>query len=739
MAQFIPSLDKISQFTVQPEPGEWALLRCLAQTLDDSFEVYFNPFLNGDRPDIIIMKKGCGVMIIEVKDWNLDLYELDDKKHWCLKYPKNAKERCVNIKSPIEQVLKYKENLYNLHIEQLLEQNIKNPKLWGVVTCGVYFHNATHKQVYDFLVNPYKNDRKYGKYISKIKLLGADDLEKDARNKILDKYLLEGSSRLFTDEIYNSIHRFLLPPIHTREKGMLIHRYDARFKKQFPQQMMFSKKQDELIFDKDRRLQWRVKGVVGAGKTTLLAAKAVQSYKELVEQGIETPKILILTFNITLKNFIHDKISQMREEFNWKSFTILNYHQFINVQLNNLCIPFKRVANESDEEFYARYYDNYSLFAERKSSTERFDVIFIDEIQDYKRVWMDIIKDCFLFENGEYPRSGYYLLGDVKQNIYNRGVAEKDVVTNVLGVNTLDTCFRSNMKVKDLALAFQQQYFEGKYEIDATLTSEQDSLFVGENLQQGYLEYRYLQDMDPVRAVYDIIEDIIEKKVNNVAINDITVLGVELGFLKLFDTFYRYRTQQRTTTMFETYELMFLQGIRWVMPQNLKELLKNLIKIYRTENKEDKQQIVEKRLATLLSIYEMYCLYPKIFRALLELSCKKCGCGFDDFLATMSHNRETYESFRDQVHSLDYKYIRDNKKYNFWMNTGCLKISSIHSFKGWESDTVFLILPNKRDYDTSFDELLYTGLTRTRSNLVVINLGNVEYHENMKQLIEKFK
>lgn len=59
---------------------------------------------------------------------------------------------------------------------------------------------------------------------------------------------------------------------------------------------------------------------------------------------------------------------------------------------------------------------------------------------------MDIIKDYFLYKNGEYPQGGYYLLGDVKQNIYSRRTDGKDVATNVLGVNTLDTCFRSDMK-----------------------------------------------------------------------------------------------------------------------------------------------------------------------------------------------------------------------------------------------------------------------------------------------------
>lgn len=57
MAQFYPSLDRIRQFKVQPTAGEWRLLNFLRDTLDDTFEIYFNPYLNGDRPDVIIMRE----------------------------------------------------------------------------------------------------------------------------------------------------------------------------------------------------------------------------------------------------------------------------------------------------------------------------------------------------------------------------------------------------------------------------------------------------------------------------------------------------------------------------------------------------------------------------------------------------------------------------------------------------------------------------------------------------------
>ena len=49
MAIFYPSLEKISMFKVPATVGEWTLLEFLKNCLDDSFEVYFNPFLNGDR------------------------------------------------------------------------------------------------------------------------------------------------------------------------------------------------------------------------------------------------------------------------------------------------------------------------------------------------------------------------------------------------------------------------------------------------------------------------------------------------------------------------------------------------------------------------------------------------------------------------------------------------------------------------------------------------------------------
>ncbi len=61
---------------------------------------------------------------------------------------------------------------------------------------------------------------------------------------------------------------------------------------------------------------------------------------------------------------------------------------------------------------------------------------------------------------------------------------------------------------------------------------------------------------------------------------------------------------------------------------------------------------------------------------------------------------------------------------------GTMKLSTIHSFKGWEIHTLFLILDGQEE-DQKFltDELVYTAITRARFNIVILNLGMMKYHQ----------
>jgi hypothetical protein len=701
---------------VKPEPGELHLLRFLENTLDNSFEVFFNPFMNGDRPDIVILRKNHGVLIIEVKDYNLESYELDERRNWKVKGQK------FPIKSPLTQVLKYKENLFDLHIENLLEMKIIEFNSFGMVRCAVYFHNATKDQVDDLLIAPFRENRKYQDWIKyNVDLLGHDSLNKNGFNQILKKSFIisDRPSLFFKENIYISFKRFLKPPIHLKEEGVDI---------------PYSPKQLGIIHDTKK--QRRIKGVVGSGKTTVMAARAVQIYKR------SNAQVLLLSFNITLKNYIHDKISKVREEFDWECFVINNYHEFINSQLNNLGIPFEIPEgfdqwniNERTEYLEKKYYSNKSLFIEYQEKIVRFSSILIDEIQDYRRLWMEILKECFLEPEGEY-----ILFGDVKQNIYSRQMEGKDVVTNVLGVTELKNCFRSDFKIKDLAIQFQKDVFKNKYEIDDFNTKEESLELDFERNQQGSIQYIYLPSANSVVSLYNIIHANAVK--NDLTTSDFTILGHNIELLKKFDTYYRYASNERTTTMFETIELVYRMGInkfdkkKGILPEWVKAGLRLL-----RRDKDKKNVRGFDQLCVLFTIQDLCDEFGEQFEMKLNHFCEKFKITMFDFREYLKLYSNSIDSFKKDFsvkrQGRDVEKVRKNKKIHFHMKSGKVKISTVHSFKGWESENLFLIMDEKKS--ASFDELLYVGITRSRSNLILINFGNEEYHDKIEELVEKVK
>ena len=315
MAKIFPTFENIERLTVPPTEGELFLLKYLEEKFPDDVEVYFQPFLNGDMPDIILLKKGVGATIIEVKDWHLDSYRIDEYNKW--RFKKGSKR----IKSPIKQVHNYRDNLYNLHINGLLEEKIKNSQFFSRIRTFVYFHNASRNELNDFyskalqyyreLEHGYLADLQLGNItpqevnekLDNLKRLKASTgIEKDLQFDIvgsdnLQKIKLPNQDdlQLFKDSIYTEFQRYLQPPTHTLEQGKII---------------TYPKQQQKLI--ESRAIHQKIKGVAGSGKTAVLAKRAVNAHKRHDE------RVLILTYNITLINYIHDKISDVRDKFNWK-------------------------------------------------------------------------------------------------------------------------------------------------------------------------------------------------------------------------------------------------------------------------------------------------------------------------------------------------------------------------------------------------------------------------------------
>ena len=543
MSIVYPNIKTISKLKQPQTEGEHFLINFLINTLDNNYEIFYQPYLNGDRPDIIILHKNIGALIIEVKDWNLDNYQFKDGK-WFV-----DNNGLFQILSPFEQVKKYKDNLYEIHISGLLEQKLLNKNYYSIVKTLVYFHKSSSVKVKTFLNNEFS---KYDFWLCN-----------DNLSDGFDKYLKENNfysnfnSQLFNDKFYNEFKRNLRPPYHEIEDGIDI---------------QFSELQKRFIDSRDEHI--KIKGVPGSGKTLVLSKRAVDAVKKREEP------VLILCYNITLVNYIRESINKIRAQFSWDKFHIYNYHDFINSTLINSSINYTYIIeahlvkkygiylnpklkfDESindlrkkkgdkfiDEVFEEAVYSNIDLFEYIKDDILKYRSIFIDEGQDFLYSWFKIIKNYFLNDNSEYV-----IIGDAKQNVYHRKLdAFRSSVTNIRGQwnnLNLNESYRLNIRISDILYEFQKTYLNNKYYIDKiTINSNQTNIF--QEYKEGTIQYYNIQDIG-FEETCDIIIGLL--KDNDINPSDVVILGESINYLVDIDYKYRMKTKSKSISTFETFE-----------------------------------------------------------------------------------------------------------------------------------------------------------------------------------------
>jgi superfamily I DNA/RNA helicase len=389
----------------------------------------------------------------------------------------------------------------------------------------------------------------------------------------------------------------------------------------------YSDSQSRLITS-EANARMKIRGLAGSGKTTVLAKRAVNAHKR------HGDRVLILTFNLTLGMYIHDKISEVREEFSWGAFQINNYHKFMNQMLNRLGIKIEVKDDNSSDDFLDRnYYSNEDVFSSCEiSDSDKYQTILIDEVQDYKPSWVKIIRSYFLAEQGEMV-----LFGDEKQNIYKREMEEDKTIRTPYGFKPwkklTNKSFRNTEHsiILSLATDFKAKYFSGVYESD--FETESDDSFQPQLSDLGLSQCVNYEENDLEPLVDYVFKAARRDKIHP---NEIVIIGSKIALLQEIDFLIRTseKFNERTLTTFES-----------------KEDLKG----------------------------------------------------------------------RSQE---EQKKIRGKKKTGFNLNSGVIKISTIHSFKGYESPTVFLIID-----DVDSPELVYVGLTRAKINLVVFVKKKSKYED----------
>lgn len=631
MAILIPKLEAARAARQQPTAGEIHLLEYLSSRFDDTVEVYFQPCFNGDRPDIVLISPRQGVIIIEVKDWNLDLYRIDEKNKWSVSLASGLQ----GVKSPLAQVFAYKKNFFDVHVNGLLEKSLKNKAFFKIINTYVYFHcasQATIRQLYQPQLERLEEQGRRNAERFRQKQIPFDRyeatraaIEQASYRFQRDKSLCLCANQLsgirfpqqvagvvFDASVYSEFKRLLDPPFHYASEG---------------KPPRYTDRQARLI-QSEAGARAKICGLAGSGKTVVLAGRAVNAHKR------HGGSVLVLTFNITLGSYIRDKISAVREDFPWSAFDINNYHRFLTNALNNSDIEIelpehlqydgpnrqiaRQIAIKRDQYFETEYFSNLKVLEGAEIKT-RYDTILIDEIQDYKPEWIKIIRAYFLEEGGEM-----LLFGDEKQNIYQRALDEERRSKVVEGFGKwikLTKSFRyaAESPIIPLVEAFQKQFLLQDYTLDS------DESFQLSLASVGIQAYGTFDRAHISRLGASIIA---VAKTHQVHPNDISIISSQEEVLRGLD--HELRTgpthQERTLCSFPSHEVT---------------------------------------------------AHPK--------------------------------------YSKSYDKISIAKKIGFNLNSGVMKLSSTHSFKGFESPLVFLLVNN-----SDSPEMVFTGLTRAKQDLMVL-------------------
>jgi len=384
--------------------GEYHLANYLDKKLPKEWIIHTKPTLKKwglhmtkKTPDIVIAHKKFGIMIIEVKDYSdfnnfkKEIVKTRDNRKFLDIFYKDNKGRSKNI-NPVKQVEDY---LWRMRdgIKEIIEEISENTSKLNLIKCGVYFHNehstAEAKQ-----------------------FVGYPDFLKTYRCNVFAKDMLNDKTPLHN----------LIPLLLNKDKIQSKIDWTYKFKNWISDPLHFveskiiaSEKELDL---KQRRYTLpepgviqKLSGVAGSGKTKVISWRAAK----LASLG---KQILIVCFNITLKNYIEYEIINIHKSKELPSnIDIVHFHEFIKLYADERGIPYHFDENDDalEKETIIKCIRDKEQFP---NETNNYDAILIDEGQDFKEEWFKFVRS-FLNNNEEV-----LIAIDSKQNVYGRKKTE---------------------------------------------------------------------------------------------------------------------------------------------------------------------------------------------------------------------------------------------------------------------------------------------------------------------------
>lgn len=372
----------------------------------EDWSIYHAPYFNGLRPSAVLMnhRSGSVWMIQEVLFTEEELFAMPSREaKTLLSYPFKARRMIMEELFPLlcEYDQRYSVQLFQVRL---------------------YFKHLDRSQLRRFALKHHAGSTGY--------LIGCDERErlnftgerKDF-SKVHEFYntLKIESAPSLGEEICHWVGDAPVGNVNSRQR---------RFN-----ELVMQQKNRYLAAAYSQETQYKccIKGASGSGKTSQLAMMAAMD-------ALQGKKVLVLTYNVTLPMLIAQRIRQYVGEENGAvmgAIKISNYHWFCRSEFMrvNLEWPFsfnrKPLQAEVDRFFgrddegactrqivsaLSRSTDSYAMHGQ-----DWFDLILLDEIQDYKYQWT-VHLQRYLKDNGRFM-----VFMDERQNLYNLGKPQHDV------------------------------------------------------------------------------------------------------------------------------------------------------------------------------------------------------------------------------------------------------------------------------------------------------------------------
>lgn len=493
-----PPLQELPQLRQALTAGEERVLDLFNRHLPPDWEIYVQPHLNGLRPDFVVLNPRGGIGVFEVKDWNLDAMRYftkpnDHGPELCAE-TRDGKTFSLQADNPAIKVNLYKREIFDLYCPRLRQGNG-----WAAITAGVIFPFATSERV-NRLLAPFLSAQPGDRYAIYQPVSGTREIASGNIEKIFPEATRKSSSVMSEDHAMDLRGWLVEPDFSVTQRKPLI----------------LDRNQRNLANTRTKSGYRRLKGPAGSGKSLVIAARAAKLAKE-------GKSVLVATYNITLWHYLRDLIvRELDAPQQLRNIQFTNFHHWCKLTCHEMGWKTRYDElwkAESEEDALNETLPKLAGEAVDQPGARKYDAILVDEGQDYRPLWWDILRKACR------PDGEMLLVADATQDIYGTAGSWTDEVMTGAGFpggqwSQLSVSYRLPPSALDHARKFASTFLPEKL-VDLP---EQDQ----ESLDLFPCQLRWVQ-CDPASAHDTCADEVISMMAktgkDGVANADITLLA----------------------------------------------------------------------------------------------------------------------------------------------------------------------------------------------------------------------